>query len=60
VVPVRDRRFFRSMAFANVSSFGLKSEKMLREATKIILHFALLTATVRRRGSRRKALEARR
>jgi hypothetical protein len=43
---------------ANVSSSVLNSEKMLREATRIILRFARLSATVKRRGSSRNSLEA--
>jgi hypothetical protein len=43
---------------ANVSSSVLNSERMLREATKIILHFARLNATVRRRWSSRNSQEA--
>jgi hypothetical protein len=57
-VQVRSSRFFQRSELANVSSSGLKSEKMLREATRIIFRFARLRATVRRRGSSRNSQEA--
>src|SRR5262245_38570925 len=55
---VRSSRFFQSSELANVSSSVLNSEKMLREATRIIFRFARLSATVRRRGSSRNSHEA--
>src|SRR5262245_59599002 len=57
VEHVRSRRFFQSSELANVSSSGLKSEKMLREATRIIFRFARLRATVSRRGSSKNSHE---
>jgi hypothetical protein len=59
-VQVRSSRFFQIRAFANVSSSGLNSEKMLRDATRIIFRFARLTATVSRRGSSRNSLHVNR
>ena len=47
----RSSRFFQRSELKNVSSSGLNSEKMLREATRIIFRFARLSATVSRRGS---------
>jgi hypothetical protein len=55
---VRSSRFFQSSELVNVSSSVLKSEKILREATRIIFRFARLNATVKRRGSSRNSLEA--
>lgn len=47
VVQVRTSRFFHSSELENVSSSGLNSEKMLREATSTIFRFARLRATVK-------------
>src|SRR5262249_23352078 len=58
VEHVRRSRFFHSSELANVSSSVLNSEKMLREATRIIFRFARLRATVSRRGSSRNSHEA--
>jgi hypothetical protein len=57
-VQVFTIRFFHVREFRNTSSSGLKTEKMLRLATRIIFRFARLNATVRRRGSSGKSLEA--
>ena len=58
VVQVRSSRFFHSCELRNTSSSGLKTEKMLREATRIIFRFARLSATVSRHGSSRNSLDA--
>src|SRR5262245_13227632 len=58
VEHVRSSRCFQSSELMNVSSSVLNSEKMLREATRIIFRFARLSATVRRRGSSRNPHEA--
>src|ERR1051325_10044785 len=60
VEHVRCNRFFQISELTKTSSSGLNNEKMLREATRIILRFARLRATVNRRGSSRNLLGANR
>jgi len=57
-VQARRSRFFQSWALAKVSSSALNRLNTEREATRIILRLARLSATVRRRGSSRNSLDA--
>ena len=57
-VQVWRSRFFHIWACAKVSSSTLKSSKIARDATRIILLLDRLRATVSRRGSSRNLLDA--